>query len=213
LLRRCREGIDGKLFNVIVVSGGSFAENCNKGAKIATTDKIIFLNDDVETETEPLAALAKSNCDICGITQTIGGKMIYGMGWHKQQYSVAESFFLSETADECKVPSGHCFMITKKAWQKLGGFDEQYINGAEDCELFFAAMEKKMTMEIIDYPMAHLHSQSENRYDMKKENWNIFNKRWALQRVKKLIKSSKKLPVVKFTDSLKENVASGWIEL
>jgi hypothetical protein len=31
--------------------------------------------------------------------------------------------------------------------------------------------------------------------------------------VKKLIKSSKKLPVVKFTDSLKENVASGWIEL
>lgn len=191
LLRRCREGIDGRLFNVIVVSGGSFAENCNKGAKVATTDTLIFLNDDVETEVAPLVALAKSKKDICGITQTIGGKKIYGMGWHKMQYSVAESFFLSETDHESVIPSGHCFMIKNKVWKKLGGFNAKYINGAEDCELFFSAIEKKMSMEILDYPMAHLHSQSEGRYERIDENWKLFNSRWSLKKVKKILKGHK----------------------
>jgi GT2 family glycosyltransferase len=66
LLKRCLEGIDNKLFNIIIVSGGSFARNCNLGAKIAQTDTLIFLNDDVETINESLIELAKAPYELCG---------------------------------------------------------------------------------------------------------------------------------------------------
>ena len=48
LLNALLKGINHKRYNIIIVSGGSFGENCNKGAKIAETDNLIFMNDDIE---------------------------------------------------------------------------------------------------------------------------------------------------------------------
>jgi hypothetical protein len=41
-------------FEVIVSSGGTFAENCNRGAKKATTNHFIFCNDDCLPSNEDL---------------------------------------------------------------------------------------------------------------------------------------------------------------
>ena len=53
-LKRLLEMIDVSLFNIIVCAGRSFGANCNKGAKLAETNKVIFLNDDIEISNEQL---------------------------------------------------------------------------------------------------------------------------------------------------------------
>ena len=68
-LKDCLDCIDNSLFNIIIVSGGTFAHNCNKGAKLAETNKLIFLNDDTIPTNEVLMELAESEYDITGIAQ------------------------------------------------------------------------------------------------------------------------------------------------
>lgn len=187
-LKRCLEGIDNSLFNIIIVSGGTFAENCNKGAKLAVTETLIFLNDDVETVNDNLKSLACADYDLCGISQYIGGTKFYGMGWMKTDLTPAKSFFLATTQKDFFLPSGFCFMISKKFWEKLKGFDERFRNGAEDCDLFLRAVRAKIKIGYIDKPMIHHHSQSAGRFKYTPENDELFNKLYKFKDIIKLKK-------------------------
>lgn len=175
LLETLYSGIDKNIFNIIMVSGGTFAENCNRGARIAETDTLIFLNDDVVTKQSILEEMAEADEDICGVSQIVNGRIIYGMGW--SGYKATDNF-LAEKKEDVVMPSGYCFKVSKSVWEELGGFDERFINGAEDCDLFLKAMKKKIKFGYIDEPMIHLHSQSQGRYDKVDKNFKLFNKIW-----------------------------------
>jgi len=177
-LEKCLEGIDNRIFNIIIVSGGTFAENCNKGAKLAVTDNIIFLNDDVETKNEVLVELATADYDYCSTSQFINGIKYHAIGWNKTNLSVAESFLLSRKPEDNLIPSGYCFKVRRDVWEKLGGLNEEYKNGAEDCDLGFRALEMGLNIGYIDRPMVHHHSQSDGRFAYTAENNLIFNERW-----------------------------------
>jgi GT2 family glycosyltransferase len=187
-LHRCLDGIDNSIFNIIVRSGGTFSHNCNEGAKAAETDTLIFLNDDVDTDNELLIQIACSEGDMVGTSQYIGDTKYYGIGWRPSSEGAHEGWTLSLKPEDSFVPSGYLMKFTRKAWEELGGLDEAYRNGAEDLDIGLRAIQKGMSVNFVDFPMNHKHSQSAGRYDFAGYNNEIFNKSWTTNQISKLKK-------------------------
>ncbi|MFA5777621.1 MAG: glycosyltransferase family 2 protein [Parcubacteria group bacterium] len=182
----CLERISNRNFNIIIVSGGTFAENCNKGARIATTDNIIFLNDDTEPIEDVLKAMVEDDSDITGVAQFIPElrNTFYGIGHNRENNMKA---FLSAYLVDVDVPSGYCFKVKRKAWEKLGGLNEIFKNGCEDRDLFLRANEMGMTFGYVENPMIHFLSKSEGRFNYAGKMEELAEKMWG-----------KKLPKMKF---------------
>jgi len=188
LLVKCLEKIDNKKFNITIECGGSFARNCNKGARGAETENLIFLNDDTLPDEYVLIKMATNPTDITGIAQNIpeNGKF-YGIKMDR----LSMKRELATTPEKVFMPSGFCFKVKTKVWKKLGGFDEKYINGAEDIDFFLRAMEKKMSFGYLTEGFTHLLSQSDGRFDHAQKNDEIVDEKWK-NKIKKLCGYSRK---------------------
>jgi cellulose synthase/poly-beta-1,6-N-acetylglucosamine synthase-like glycosyltransferase len=185
--------IPNDLFNIILVSGGSFAENCNKGAKTAQTDKLIFLNDDTEPTINILMSLATSEKDMVGCAQTIPkyhhlrGVIFYGIGYTLTENGTLQPG-LARKREEVRIPSGFCFSIKKEVFEKLGGFDEIFVNGAEDQDLGFKVLEAGYEIDFITTPIPHYEAQSEGRHKFSGFNQELFDCIWHKERIINLLK-------------------------
>ncbi len=188
-LKNCLEQIDYRQFNIIVVSGGSFSENCNKGAKIAETDNLIFLNDDTLPDNEILKEMIETEADFVGVAEYIpdNKKVYYGIGYKIKENGELEAR-LSDTKEDTNIPSGYCFLVRKKMWKEMNGLDERFINGGEDQDFGFRAIEQGYKIEYIDKPMYHFHSQSKDRFIKTKENIALLDKLWSKEKLIKLLK-------------------------
>lgn len=178
MLANCLTRLNNRIFNIIIVSGGSFSENCNKGALSAKTDNLIFLNDDTMPTESALVKMVNDTSDITGVTQYIPSMnaVFYGITITPTKEGHEKS--ISRNMKHVSVPSGFCFKVRRDAWEILGGLDEIYINGAEDIDLFLLAKEKKMTFGYVDEPMRHYMSKSEGRFLFAQHNEKIFADRW-----------------------------------
>ena len=125
-----------------VVSGGSFAQNCNKGAEGATEDILIFLNDDTLPHVGWLQPLLDTFSDPeVGI---VGARLLYPDGriQHAGVYFDAPGGVLTahnilediESVDVDAV-TGACLAIRRTLFEDCGGFDDQFDNGYEDVDL------------------------------------------------------------------------------
>jgi len=168
-LSRCLEAIP-KGYNVHVIRGGTFAENCNKGSRLTNEDDgILFLNDDcfvskslldeIESLTNqfnligvPLGRIAKPT--------EMGIKI--RPDWAKEGRWPFQHMEFPYDGD---FPSGACFYISKILFEELSGFDTQYKNGCEDVDLFLKAIERKIRIRLTENSAFHLESQSEGRYN------------------------------------------------
>lgn len=191
-LKDCLDKISNSKFNIIVVSGKSFAENCNKGAKIAETENLIFLNDDTEPDQSVLLNMCENKADIVGATQFIPAqeKVFYGISLFNKYDQFSPH--LTEDKDEVDIPNGFCFRVKKEAWEKLGGLDEKFKNGGEDTDFGMRALEQGMTIDYVTKPMIHKHSQSEGRLVYHKENQARLDKIWPESKITKILKGDKK---------------------
>ena len=189
MLKNCLDMLSFDNFNILVIGGGTFSENCNKGAKIAVTDNLIFMNDDIEPVDEVMTAMLNSDADIVGCAQITPN-------WHKDKiwYGIAykwkNGFISEEITDVFKnatIPTGFLFRVKREVWDELGGLDEAYKNGGEDQELFLTALEKGYSIEIIKTPTIHHHSSSRDRFKHTSENRTLLNKRWTKERISKII--------------------------
>ena len=127
---------------VSVVSGGSFAENCNEGAADATEDILIFLNDDTMPHVGWLPPLLDAFRDPeVGI---VGARLLYPDGriQHAGVYFDAPGGILTahnylddlESGDRDAV-TGACLAIRADLFRACDGFDEGFDNGYEDVDL------------------------------------------------------------------------------
>lgn len=209
LLAKCLAGIDNSIFYIHIESGGSFAENCNRGAKNAKTDTLIFLNDDTEPTMDALIALVEDKNDITGIAQYIPSvrRVKYGIGFCEQTFNRK----LCDNINDILIPSGFCFKIKRNVWNDLNGFDEIYKNGAEDIDLFLRAKEKKYKFGyIVDKKITHLLSKSEGRFDRAGENDKILGERWLNKIVKKNKKREDKIKLgVNFYQAINDFILRG----
>lgn len=186
-LRPLLERIPLGLFNVFIVSGGSFARNCNLGARMAQTENLIFLNDDVEITEQVLREMCASKADLVGATQIIpsmGNKAYYGIGFWFQKGKLQAG--LMQKPEDVHIPCGFLFGVKKKAWQKLKGLDEGFINGGEDSDFGLRALKAKMKIDYITIPVIHHHSQSEGRLIYSRENQARLEEKWPAKEVQKL---------------------------
>lgn len=197
-LRPLLERIPLGLFNIFIVSGGSFARNCNLGAKLAQTENLIFLNDDVEITEQVLREMCANKADMIGATQIIpsmGNKAYYGIGFWFEKGKLQAG--LMQKPESVHIPCGFLFGMKKKAWEKLGGLDEGFINGGEDSDLGLRALKAKMKVDYITIPVIHHHSQSEGRLIYSKENQQRLEEKWPAKEVKKLFNlSSEKIRIL-----------------
>jgi len=161
--------------NVIVVKTGTFAENCNRGAEMAKTKYVVFLNDDtrIENPLELFGAMkeATKEADIVGCRATYGvnGLIIK----NKKLIPV------TDRKTSVRFPAGYCLLMAKDTFKKLGGYNEKFVNGCEDTDLYLRAEEMKIKIKTIDLAIEHIGSQSEERFSHLRRNIMKFNKRWG----------------------------------
>jgi len=187
LLGRCLAGIDRDRFNIIVASGGSFAENCNRGAASAVTARLLFVNDDVDTDSSVLEDMAKSTAALAGVVQRQpGGRMMYGI-----TISIHHGKIYPCGAQSPKVrpllPSGFCFAVNRTCWNSLGGFDERFRNGAEDVDFVLRAIEAKFSVETRAKYLNHMCSQSLGRFQYAAEAEDLLKDLWPVERYMKAV--------------------------
>ena len=186
-LKNCLDQLDYRKFNIIIVTGGTFSENCNKGSRIAETDNLIFLNDDTLPDNDVLMEMIESEADFVGVAQyvPVDKKIYYGIGYKKQGSTLTAG--LMTKREDVSIPSGYCFLVRKKMWQEMNGLDEEYINGGEDQDFGFRAIKEGYSIDYIDRPMTHLHSQSKDRFIKSKHNQALLAKMWPDKKLVKLL--------------------------
>lgn len=159
-------------YNVIVVSGGTFAENCNRGAKASITGRLIFMNDDCYPTAGQLMKITEKlkEFEVVGIGQIRGQQKIYGV---KLKNGPSHAFTLEDT----DIPLGFLFGITKECFNSLRGFDDNFKNGGEDSDLFLRAKWEGFDIHMIGDLVPHDHSQSTGRYAHSEENILLLEKK------------------------------------
>jgi len=187
-LKECLDQLPNYLFNIIIVSGGSFAHNCNKGARLAETDHLIFVNDDTIPTVSALKGLISDEYDIVGIGQTIPGEEgeFWGIGFENKKGRL--DGFMSHEIEDVVTPTGFLFGIKRSSWEELQGFDEGFVNGGEDSDLGLRALKLGFKIAIYDDLIVHKHSQSEGRLDCHTENKELLFKKWPEKQMQKVIK-------------------------
>lgn len=186
LLAECLKCIPLKNFNIIVVAGADFSKAINKGAKMAETGALIFINDDIKFEPSILWKLLDDKRDIVGVPQRKpdGGILTYGLGFQNSDIPIG----ITGRREDVLLPSGAMLKVEKKIFNKLGGFDERYKNGLEDVDFCVRAKAKGYTMGIIDDFIIHHEAQSEGRFDFLSHNGRIFNKEYSKDYLVRLFK-------------------------
>lgn len=146
LLEACLQSINATTppdTQVIVADGGTFAENCNAGARVLEDCPVIaFLNDDTEVHPGWLDALTSPLSDPhVGI---VGAKLVYPDGriQHAGVYLDSSDGFYGGHHVTSDAPSryvaavtGACMAVRRDEFLSLGGFDTGYRNGNEDMDL------------------------------------------------------------------------------
>ena len=140
--------------NLLVLEGGTFAENCNGGAGLAQTDILIFLNDDCKPDQDDWIdrLLDPFRWDHVGI---VGARLIYPDG--KLQHTgvylendasgiVARNRTWDCVSGPVDAVTGACLAIRTSLFREVGGFDEAFRNGYEDIDLCLRARQAGHTI-------------------------------------------------------------------
>lgn len=123
-----------------------FAAGCNLGASkvLKKVDLLLFLNPDILPEEKAISTLrdkAPSNLSAwMGLITLPNGKVnsagnivhLSGLSWC-DDYGKSTSSLSSKT--KIDILSGACLMIRKEAWEKVGGFPEDYFMYYEDTDI------------------------------------------------------------------------------
>lgn len=186
-LKNLLDRLDNRLFDIIIVSGGSFAENCNRGATLSVTEKIIFMNDDTCPTNEDIIEICNSlnTFDVVGSTQVINDNLKY--------YGIGFSFYENKYIPQIQLtprgsffPSGFLFGINKKSWKLVEGFDTRFKTGYEDVDLGIRLIKSNLSITILDLNILHKESQSDGRHKYNDHNVNLFHQLYDQQYLKSL---------------------------
>ncbi len=173
-----------------------YAATNNRGAAVATGDLLVLLNNDLVLTPgwlEPMLALhqtlvkpgAIGNVQLNAKTGAIDHAGIYVTAKGKPEHDVSPVPCGGGCGGGCfchrvtPAVTGACLMISRELWRQLGGFDEQYRNGAEDIDLCFRALRAGCTNAVALRSVIHHHvSASPGRKDHDELNSYLFTLRW-----------------------------------
>jgi len=173
-----------------------FAKACNQGARVAEGKYLVFLNND----TVPLYGWLEEMLKIIETEKNVGivgSKLLYpdntiqhaGVAiadfpqsiypYHIHRKSPADALEVNVVKDYQAV-TGACMLIPKEFFDRLGGFDEGFLNGYEDVDLCFRVREAGY--RVVYTPKSvlyHFESISEGRFKAVNENEKRLQEKWA----------------------------------
>ncbi|TVM00934.1 MAG: hypothetical protein CV087_11655 [Candidatus Brocadia sp. WS118] len=138
-----------------------FSKACNQGAALASTNYLLFLNNDTEPKKgwlEPLLNILNQDYSI----GAVGGKLLFPDGTIQHagvviiddqklpDPLVARHIYYGQPGDvaeanqlrQYQALTAACLLMRKSSFHEVGGFDENYWNGYEDVDLCFKLQEK-----------------------------------------------------------------------
>lgn len=131
-----------------------FAKGNNEAVKHAAGEYLLLLNNDTIPERDWLTSMVRLMLDTpgCGI---VGSKLLYPdrtiqhVGVYIDVKGIRKHYYKKYPHDipdamivrECEAVTAACFLIKKSVYEKVGGFDERYIQGVEDMDLCFKVRE------------------------------------------------------------------------
>jgi GT2 family glycosyltransferase len=170
-----------------------FAANNNLGARLARGDRLVFLNNDLiltENWLHPLLNKLEANPKI-GIIGNVqlevaSGKIDHAGVWfdlagcpaHSHKGQAVEQ--IHGKGVYCEAVTAACWLVKKAIFISCGGFDEQYINGAEDIDLCLR-LYKQGYQHFVSYESViyhHVHS-SPGRKLKDIQNQALFLQKWG----------------------------------
>lgn len=164
-----------------------FAATCNRGAKEAAGEVLVFLNDDTVVQPGWLAELRPH-----AMNGPVGAHLVYPDGttqhsgvFLRRRGQLLEAYNRTRPAKSGEVPAvtGACLAITAEHFEALGGFDKAFVNGYEDVDLCLRARRDLglACWYAADSTVVHLESQSdpEARWGHVRANVDLLNERWG----------------------------------
>ena len=127
---------------IIVPEGGTFAENCNKGAALAQSEVLVFLNDDTEVQPgwwQPLVAALEDGAHVAGsrLIFSDGRLQHAGVYFTVDEHGIlwANNHTTPQPSGPVDAVTGACLAIRHNDFDTLDGFDEAFKSGYEDIDL------------------------------------------------------------------------------
>ena len=191
LLAQTLRNIPIRNYNVIIVRGGYFSQSCNKGSKLAETNNLIFANDDLKIGARALWEMLDNPADLVGIKQIYPDGSDLCIGIFINEFG---NYELTSDIKKAIYPSGALFKITREAWKKVKGFNNGFINGGEDQDLFLKCIEAGYSVGFVETPVVHYCSQSTGRFDYIGHNDELLFKLWTKERLIKTLGDKIKQP-------------------
>src|SRR4051794_1840036 len=127
----------------------NFSGGCNAGARAASGEVLIFLNNDTEVPAGALEVVAEQALEP-GVG-AVGARLVYpdgtiqhgGVVWHDFGLTLPHHLFHHSPGDipaagavyDLDAVTGACLAIPRELFFELGGFDDTYVNGLEDIDL------------------------------------------------------------------------------
>ncbi len=169
-----------------------FAKACNQGAKVAKGEYLLFLNNDTVVTEKWLDVLVRE-LDTNKNIGIVGPKLLYPDGTIQEAGIVFDNkkwphhIYKKEGGDALYVNkkrqfqclTAACFLVRKNIFEKVGGFDEDYVNGLEDLDFCFKV--SGLGLEIMYCPESvvyHHESITEGRSNYDEKNVKLFYSRW-----------------------------------
>jgi GT2 family glycosyltransferase len=174
-----------------VAQNVGYAAANNLGARDATGQRLLFLNNDLEFHPGWLEPLLRAHArlgDTAGVTGNVQRR------WDSDAVDHAGIRFGPKGKPEHRsdlplrragrfrstdAVTGACFVIDRDLWARLGGFDERYRNGCEDVDLCLRVRALGRHVGVaLDSCIRHHVSQSPGRREHDEENTRRLFARW-----------------------------------
>ncbi len=130
-----------------------FSKACNQGARAATGEHLLFLNNDTEALPgwlEPMLAIIDAESDV----GAVGSKLLFpddtlqhagvivaeveggvAISATHEHYRLPRDHPPADIRRDLDIVTGACVLFRRDAFESSGGFDESYWNGYEDVDL------------------------------------------------------------------------------
>ncbi len=181
-----------------------FARACNQGARAASGEYLVFLNNDTEPLRSWLGPLIET-ADSDDLVVAVGSKLLYPDGSiqhagivvvddrEKKDPLLAQNNHVNKPSDAAEANimttyqalTAACLLVRRTAFEAVGGFDEGYWNGYEDVDLCFSlrAMGGKLVYQPASVVVHHESKSGPERYVKVRDNIARLHQKW-LGRVK-----------------------------
>ncbi|NNE43449.1 MAG: glycosyltransferase family 2 protein [Gemmatimonadetes bacterium] len=191
--------LEGNVKVIVNEENRGFSTACNQGAAAASTDLVLFLNNDIEAQPgwlepmlrvldeDPLVAAVGSRLLFPdGTIQHAGVVLVETEGKPSPMYAIhvhykaAADFGPANEPYEYQVLTGACLLMHRGVFRSVGGFDTGYWNGYEDVDLCLKVGEAgwKLVYEPRSCLVHHESQSGPERFSKVSENEERLCSRW-----------------------------------